>query len=512
MAKLITAVVLIVGVGTVFGMLGYSLTMPKSEVVVNDIVDKKEIEDDEIIEDETADWKTYRNEEIGFEMKHPKFWLVEKHDISGIIYVTTEDIEEMRKSYSGDMPDLMTINVYQSTEEFLKEYNYKNFELIDIEDYLDKYSNIVDSPIENVELFNVAGIKGHRANVRDFGGGINYYIQVNEHVYVIWFFAGGEYSSEEFFSQIISTFKFIEKDETADWQTYRNEEYGFEVKYPDFFSAIEKSYGKEVLFIAENKYACVTNIEIFEENIDSYDESLQSNEMTKIISKKDIFLNDYKGREIRSETSEMGLLDICILLFHNSKTYKICSCEEADMEEIFDQILSTFKFIEKDETADWKTYRNEEYGFKVKYPEYWNNIIVNESRDFLNKESAVTLLFENFPERNNPRFVGYSEGINIKIYSKNYSCGPDEYNCAIYNCEEGFEGEAEHKRPADSGVSDYLIIFCKNVGNKEFLPAVIRYNYFIEENETNENIKNPITLQRINEFKTMVDSFKFIEK
>ncbi|MFZ2970751.1 MAG: hypothetical protein WA063_06395 [Minisyncoccia bacterium] len=178
----------------------------------------------------------------------------------------------------------------------------------------------------------------------------------------------------------------------------------------------------------------------------------------------------------------------------------------------FDKILSTFKFTEKNETADWQTYRTEKYGFEVKYPEYWNDIVVNKNRDFLNKGSAVTFSFENFPKRNNPRFVGYNEGINIRIYSKNYSCGPDEYNCAIYNCEEGFEGETEHKRPADSGISDYLIMFCKNVGNKEFLPAAIRYNYFIEENETSENIKNPITLQRINEFKAMVDLFRFTEK
>jgi hypothetical protein len=38
-------------------------------------------------------------------------------------------------------------------------------------------------------------------------------------------------------------------------------------------------------------------------------------------------------------------------------------------DRIFKEILSTFKFI-KDETADWKTYTNEEYGFEMKYPDY----------------------------------------------------------------------------------------------------------------------------------------------
>ncbi len=162
----------------------------------------------------------------------------------------------------------------------------------------------------------------------------------------------------------------------------------------------------------------------------------------------------------------------------------------------------------EDETKDWKTYRNEEYGFELKYPEYWNNITVNENKDFLNKGTFVRFLFEDFPERNNPRFVGFHEGVDIRIYSKDYSCAPDEYGCAVFNCKENFEGETEHKRPADYGVSDYLMMFCKRIGNIKFLPAAITYKYFIEENETNKNIKNNITLQRIEEFKKLVDSFK----
>ena len=76
MPKLIMAVSLIVGIGAVLGMLGYFGTMSESEVVVNNEAEKKEVQDEEIIQDETTDWQTYRNEGRGFEIKYPSDWSI----------------------------------------------------------------------------------------------------------------------------------------------------------------------------------------------------------------------------------------------------------------------------------------------------------------------------------------------------------------------------------------------------------------------------------------------------
>jgi len=52
------------------------------------------------------------------------------------------------------------------------------------------------------------------------------------------------------------------------------------------------------------------------------------------------------------------------------------------------------KFIQ-DETADWKTYRNDEYGFEFKYPNQWGN--VSNSPDAILYQSDSTVIF-NPPE------------------------------------------------------------------------------------------------------------------
>ncbi|MEA2097726.1 MAG: PsbP-related protein [Patescibacteria group bacterium] len=178
MPKLILAISLIVGIGTVAGAMIYYLKMPKNKVVNNNKIEQK------AVQDETVDWKTYRNEKYGFKVKYPADWKEENNRLY------SPEMYNVRERGSLSFSLMITLN--------------SSFNSIDEElEYQGKCK-------ENVFHYTINGkeIAGY-SNACDF-----YEEKIIIMIVEDQMVEGISYSfsdESKIISQILSTFKFIEK-------------------------------------------------------------------------------------------------------------------------------------------------------------------------------------------------------------------------------------------------------------------------------------------------------------
>ncbi|MCX6752265.1 MAG: hypothetical protein NTZ87_02075 [Candidatus Nomurabacteria bacterium] len=167
--------------------------------------------------------------------------------------------------------------------------------------------------------------------------------------------------------------------ETANWKTYTNTKYGFEVKYPvDWRTEETKTrYGSTIFSLAlvspETddfiKKVPGTDASTFDVDFMIYPLNYRSNGV-----RSQVVFNGINAEKVVSE-SELGTHSI-IYLDGKNYTYGIYNISPRNIEEN-DQILSTFKFIEPTtqiDTSNWKTYTNEKYGFSLSYPTDFENV------------------------------------------------------------------------------------------------------------------------------------------
>ena len=187
-------------------------------------------------------------------------------------------------------------------------------------------------------------------------------------------------------------------DETANWNTYRNEKLGYEFKYPDSLSVTERGdFGENYII------AVVTDMELEEgavypkliyelvpstftqeggdpaiykgfildvreipeyQRVEKYTDEKLENGMYISRYEQSFESGGYKGVKlsatIRNKTYNKQMSFIADFEGSKKQYYKI-----------FDQILSAFKFTDQSQsidTSNWKTYRNEVFGFEMRYP------------------------------------------------------------------------------------------------------------------------------------------------
>ncbi len=195
-------------------------------------------------------------------------------------------------------------------------------------------------------------------------------------------------------------------DETANWQTYSNSALGYSIKFPvdwtisakggadiNTFPApvisspcnYEENQRCSQIFIETGVYDPDDPTTKFEPN---FIINLSGPNPDKITNKTTTKLDTEEATEFEYFQSNYGsngrLLHVLVAVHQNTKytiTYEesqkdllIQTKDDWQNKKVFDQILSTFKFLDEtsaSDTTNWQTYTNQKYGFSLKYPPDW---------------------------------------------------------------------------------------------------------------------------------------------
>jgi len=215
-------------------ILGILIIITIGALVYLELSSLKTDKDLEEVVDETADWQTYRNEELGFEIKIPGEWIITNNNISYVEYrynffpaeniLADLEIRNKPGSFSSscgaagpqptDTPGVVAINIYI----YKNDENYHNLNEIryDIANYYDFYDESGQPYIKTEYFYGLGESKAIEVNNTEGDDGYSLLLIAvnNDKAYNIGITSYcGEYENIEIIYKIykiLSTFKFID--------------------------------------------------------------------------------------------------------------------------------------------------------------------------------------------------------------------------------------------------------------------------------------------------------------
>lgn len=270
-------------------------------------------------------------------------------------------------------------------------------------------------------------------------------------------------------------------DETVDWKTYKFEKGGCQINYPKEWE--EKSQEYLTMFYSQDKPSIIFSIVAHKlttaeetECIPSFykdigvriigKEVINGLNFCEMTTESDgevltVYYNAIKENNSMGNTGET----ICDIGFYYSGYYQgkdsLLSDKNEEEIQILKKMLSTFKFLLSDETADWKTYKNEKYGFELKHPSDYE---IQESND---REHAI-LLPSDFPQRSRLFISAGDNPENKTLLELFISDQPESYESITINNLPAVR--AVYPESLNFGVSNYnkfvVLFMAKNEGRE----------------------------------------------
>ncbi len=311
--------------------------------------------------DPTANWKTYTNPKYGYNLRYPTK-LFTKCESNGYLYL--EDGPENASScYAGEsIPAFYIVNTLEGTGNFqkseFKECYSVEQEPIEVDGVMGtKYSNSIenDKGVCDNQVVNYAKNQLHIV------------LNKNNVLYNIGFY---EDQNKNVKYQILSTLKFLDQMvDTSNWKTYTNEKWRIEFKYPadlkiiganDSGILIAKDHlgsngihitsDKDEMIAVNSLKTCSVVYKEIQKNQGYGDRPACLDEGMKFGQSQDIGVIKLGGIDVRSfyvtSTGRGGTTHVIQAI--NPPLIQVFS---SDLNEtIFNQILSTFKFIGQNET------------------------------------------------------------------------------------------------------------------------------------------------------------------